>query len=409
MATFFLALIYIAFISLGLPDSLLGTAWPVMRLEFGVSLDTAGIIAFIISGGTIISSLSSGWVLGRFGTGRVTAFSVLLTAASLLGSSFGLSIWWIALLAVPLGLGAGAVDTALNNYVALHYAARHMSWLHCFWGVGALGGPLIIGTFLRHGDNWRGAYFFIAIVQMGVGLLLLLSLPLWKLQGKSGTPPSAAPEGPPSAAPSPAAASSAAPETPPKAGGRGGALRIPGVVQALVTFFLYCATEYTVGLWGASFLSELRGFSKASAASAISLYFIGITAGRFLTGFLTLRFSGVLLIRTGLCVITAGAVLLLLPLPGPFALTALLLIGFGCSPVFPSMIQLTPKRFGAENSPRIIGLQMACAYSGSTLMPLLAGFIVARSTMNLVPVFLVCYGLAMLCMSEWINRKAARG
>ncbi|MDR1949786.1 MAG: MFS transporter [Spirochaetaceae bacterium] len=402
MATVFLVLIYIAFISLGLPDSLLGTAWPVMRLELGASLDRAGILAFIISGGTIISSLSSGRVVGRFGTGKVTAFSVLLTASALLGSSFSPSVWWLALMAVPLGLGAGAVDAALNNYVALHYAARHMSWLHCFWGVGALSGPLIIGNFLRRGDNWRGAYFFLALVQFGVSLLLLISLPLWKAYGSG--PQKTAGDSPAKPSTGPAAEAAPAATSP----GRDGILRIPGVAQALITFFLYCGTEYTVGLWGASFLSEFRGFSKAAAASAISMYFIGITAGRFLTGFLTLRFSGVELIRTGLGIITAGAVLLLLPLPGPFALAALLLIGFGCSPVYPSMIQLTPKRFGPENSPRVIGLQMACAYSGSTLLPPLAGFIAAHTTMRIIPVFLVCYGLAMIFMSEQINRKVPR-
>jgi fucose permease len=186
-------------------------------------------------------------------------------------------------------------------------------------------------------------------------------------------------------------------------------LLIPGVIQALITFFLYCATEYTVGLWGASFLSELRGFTKAAAATAIAMYYTGITVGRFFAGFLTMKFTGAQLIRSGLGIVTAGAVLLLLPLPGPFALAALLLIGLGCSPVYPSMIQLTPKRFGTKNSQKIIGMQMGCAYTGSTVVPPLIGVVLANTHMLVLPIVLVCYGVAMLFTSEWINRKCKAG
>jgi fucose permease len=398
MATIFLMLIYLIFISLGLPDSLLGTVWPVMRLELGASLETAGMIFIVISGGTIISSLFSGRLIRRFGTGRVTAVSILLTASALAGSSFSSSVWFLVLMAIPLGLGGGAIDAALNNYVALHYAPRHMSWLHCFWGVGAFTGPLIIGRYLRRGDNWRGAYFFIALIQFAIGILALISLPLWK---KYDTAPAgqvpAAEEQPPEAK---------APVG--KAPQKGGVLGIPGVIQALITFFLYCATEYTLGLWGASFLTEMRGFAKADAAGAVSLYFAGITIGRLLTGFLTLRFTGTRLIRGGLIIITAGALLLLLPLGKQCALPALLLIGFGCAPIYPSMIHLTPERFGAENSPRIIGLQMACAYSGSTFVPPLVGFFAARTSMLAIPLFLIAFPLAMLFMSEQITRRVNR-
>jgi fucose permease len=403
MATIFLILIYLTFISLGLPDSLLGTAWTVIRLDFGASLDTAGIIFIIISGGTIISSLSSGWVLGRFGTGKVTTVSVLLTASALVGASFSPGVWWLMLMAIPLGLGGGAVDAALNNYVALHYAPRHMSWLHCFWGVGAFTGPLIISSYLRQHNNWRGAYLTLGILQSIIGLLLVFSLPLWNKYTQVLSQKDA------ERVAKDDHTGSAQDEKPAQEPGtRWGVLGIPGVPQALITFFFYCATEYTVGLWGASFLTDQRGFDKPSAASAISMYFAGITIGRFITGFLTTRFSGTQLIRTGLCIITSGAVLLLLPLPGPAALVALLLIGFGCAPIYPSMIQLTPERFGAENSPKIIGLQMACAYSGSTFMPPLIGFIAANTNMLVVPIVMVCYGISMFFMSEQITRATRR-
>ncbi|WP_052297620.1 MFS transporter [Leadbettera azotonutricia] len=262
MATFFLILIYITFISLGLPDSLLGTAWPVIRLELGAPLETAGIIFITISVCTIISSLGCSWVTGRFGTGKVTALSVLLTAAALLGSSFSHSVWWFTLMALPLGFGAGAIDSALNNYIALHYAPRHMSWLHCFWGVGAFIGPFIISLNLSQAGNWRGAYLALSVIQFAVSLLLIVSLPLWKIQDK---PRAAEPQG----------------SFVSELGKNFGLVKIPGVIEAMITFFVYCATEYTLGLWGASFLTENRGFAKPDAASAIALYYLGITVGRF--------------------------------------------------------------------------------------------------------------------------------
>jgi fucose permease len=361
-----------------------------MRMELGASLDTAGIVFFILSGGTIFSSLCSGWVTGRFGTGKVTAVSVLLTALALLGSSATHSVWYLIAMAIPLGLGAGSVDAALNNYVALHYAPRHMSWLHCFWGVGAFTGPLIIGFHLRHGNAWRNAYLTLGIIQFAITCILFFSLPLWK---KYDTPQNEKTD--PQKTDTPAAA-------------RRNVLLIPGVISAIITFFLYCATEYTVGLWGASFLTELRGFQEAAAASAIAMYYGGITIGRFFSGFLTMRFTGTQLIRAGLCVITIGAALLLAPLPGTVSLAALLLIGLGCSPIYPSMIHLTPERFGAENSAKIIGLQLATAYTGATVMPPILGFIAARTSMLIVPVALLVEGALMLVMSEQITRRSKK-
>ncbi|MDR2518502.1 MAG: MFS transporter [Spirochaetaceae bacterium] len=390
--TVFLGLIYLTFISLGLPDPLLGTAWPVMRLELGASLDAAGILSVIISGGTIVSSLCCGRLLERWGAGKVTACSVLLTAGALTLSSVSPSLLPLGLAALPLGLGGGAVDAALNNFVALRYTPRHMSWLHCFWGVGAFAGPLIIARWLSRGDNWRGAYLTLGLIQSGVSLLLFMSLPLWDRPqaGRGGEQ-----RGQEEAGPQGGRAG---------AGGKKNVLRIPGVPQTLAMFFMYCAFEYIIGLWGASFLIEARGFAKADAARALALYFMGITAGRFGTGFLTMRLNGGALIRVGLAVISAGSLLLLLPLPPPLAPLALLIIGLGCAPVYPSIIHLTPERFGPANSSRIIGLEMACAYCGSTFMPPLAGFAAARTSMAVIPAILLCCGAAMLFMSEKIHK-----
>lgn len=315
-----------------------------------------------------------------------------------MGSSFSHSVWWFTLMALPLGFGAGAIDSALNNYIALHYAPRHMSWLHCFWGVGAFIGPFIISLNLRDAGNWRGAYLALSVIQFAVSLLLIVSLPLWKIQDR---PKAAEPQG----------------SFVSELGKNFSLVKTPGVIEAMITFFIYCATEYTLGLWGASFLTENRGFAKPDAASAIALYYLGITIGRFFSGFLTLKFSGKDLIRGGLWVVLAGAVLLALPgalqttmqiqVPGHtfLAYAALWLIGFGCSPIFPSMLQLTPSRFGEANSQKVIGLQMASAYLGLTLVPPLVGLVAARTDMIAVPLFLAAYVLIMLVTSERINHK----
>ncbi|MDR1540221.1 MAG: MFS transporter [Clostridiales bacterium] len=386
MAILFLLLIYLTFISLGLPDSLLGAVWPVMRVELGAPLDAAGIVFIVISGGTIISSLLCPAIIKRFKMRGVTIASVFITALAIICSGFVKNIWALTLLAVPLGLGAGAIDSALNNFVALNYKARHMSWLHAFWGIGALTGPLIIGVFLRQNGAWRSAYFTLGSIQLAVGALLLFATPLWRKFDVAQENADGASE----------------------ASDKVNVLKIPGVKPALITFFVYCATEYTVGLWGASFLTELRGFSKAGAATAVSLYYIGITAGRIITGFLTARFSGERLIRGGIIIVTAGALLLAAPV-GIAPMAALLVIGLGCSPVYPCMVQLAPKRFGVANSQRVISLQMACAYTGSTFVPPLAGIIAANTTIGVIPVFLLAYCVVMLFMSEMVNKAANRG
>lgn len=387
MATFFLLLIYITFISLGLPDSLLGAAWPVMRLEFGAPLDFAGIIFMIIAGSTILSSLVSARVIRRFGTGPVTAVSVLITSLALLAMGFAPSFWLLVVLAVPLGLGAGTIDAALNNYVALHYAARHMSWLHSFWGVGAFGGPLILAFFMARENNWQGGYITIALIQLSIAVILLATLPLWKKVNPN----------------SPLSASSNVKENP-TPGPSGSPLKIPGVSMALLTFTMYCALEYAVGLWGSSFLVESRGFSKAAAASGVALYYGGITVGRFLSGFLTARLRSVQLIRMGLLIVFAGVVLLCLPLPFAFAPPLFFIIGLGCAPVFPSMIHETPTRFGKENSQKVIGLQMAAAYTGSTFIPPVVGLLAERTSTAILPFALLLFAGTTLFCSESVRK-----
>lgn len=387
MALLFLLLIYIAFISLGLPDSILGASWPIMRPDLGAGLGTAGVIAMIVSACTIAASLASDRLTRRFGAGKVTAVSVLLTAVALLGFGLAPSVAWLFVLALPLGLGAGSVDAALNNYVALHYSARHMSWLHCFWGVGAFVGPMLLSLSMNYGGGWRGGYLIIAGIQFFIVILLFLSLPAWRRRGDKP----------------PRESGRADPELVRNAGLP--AYRIPGALFAMATFAFYCAAEASTGLWSSSFLVERRGFSTVDAALAASVYFAGITGGRFLNGFLAERFSGAFLIRAGLATLALGVLLLALPLPGPFAYVSLLLAGLGCAPIYPVMIHETPRRFGAAVSQRIIGLQMASAYCGTTFFPPLLGLIAGWTGLWILPFFLFLFVAGMLFCSEAINRR----
>lgn len=391
MATALLVLIYLAFISLGLPDAVLGAGWPAMRPDFGVPLAFAGFVSMTISGGTILSAVFSSRVLKRFGTGAVTAFSVGLTAAALFGFAFTPSFWWLLVAAVPLGLGAGAVDSGLNAYVAEHYESRHMSWLHSFWGVGALSGPLVLSVLLGQGGGWRMGYLWIAVVQAVLVVILIVAVPLWdKVRRRSlGDEAAAAPpaEHQPLFFP----------------------LKLRGAKLALTALFLYCGIESTMGLWGGSFLFQTKGLDPAAAATWVSLFYASITVGRFLTGFVTYRVSNNDLIRTGGLVILAGVLLMLVPLPLPLTLTGFLLIGFGCAPLFPCMLHETPNRFGASNAQAMMGFQMATAYIGGTFLPPLFGWIASGTTLGLMPVFLVGYIVVLIVSSELVRRRLAPG
>ncbi|OIK08651.1 MFS transporter [Bacillus sp. MUM 13] len=389
MATLLLIAIYLAFISLGLPDSLLGSAWPVMQPEFGQSLDTAGYIFMAIASGTIVSSLASGWLYRRLGTGNVTFASVILTAAALLGYSYSSSLVWLILFALPLGLGAGAIDSVLNNYVALHYKAHHMSWLHCFWGVGASTGPIIMSHYITGQGSWRAGYFTISILQFSLAFVLLLVLPLWSRVSNISESKAVA-------------SNHMEPAVPENGGSR--PLSLKGVKFALVSFFFYCGAESTVGLWGSSFLVQSKGISAAGAAQWISLYYAGITIGRLITGFITLKVSSKMLIRTGQIIALMGAVILILPLPAFMLLPGLILAGLGLAPIFPCMIHETPIRFGKHHSQSFIGFQMAAAYTGTTFLPPLLGILASRTSIGIFPFLAAVYMIAMLFTSEKINK-----
>ncbi len=388
MISLLLAVIYLAFVSLGLPDSLLGSAWPAMYGGLGVPVSYAGIISMIIALGTILSSLQSDRLTGALGAGRVTALSVGLTALALLGFSFSRSFWLLCLWAVPYGLGAGSVDAALNNYVALHYASRHMSWLHCMWGVGAALGPYVMGWALAGGQSWNTGYRAIAILQMGLAAVLFVSLPLWK--GREA----------------PAAGGD------PRPGGSAPALkqvvRIPGAKEAMITFFCYCALEQTTGLWGSSYLALHNGVATEEAARYASLFFLGITAGRALSGFLTMKWDDVGMVRLGELFLLAGVGALLCPAGNALAEAGLVCIGLGCAPVYPSLIHATPERFGADRSQAIIGVQMASAYAGTCLMPPLFGLIARRADIAWLPEYLLCLWAVMAFMQERTVRKTRR-
>ncbi len=384
-----LAIIYLAFISLGLPDSLLGSAWPSMYQEFQVPVSYAGGISMIIAVGTIISSLQSDRLTRKFGTGMVTAASVLMTAAALFGFSISHSFFALCLWAIPYGLGAGSVDASLNNYVALHYASRHMSWLHCMWGVGASLGPYIMGYALTGGKGWNMGYRYIAILQIILTVVLMISLPMWKKRPLSG-------------ASSEESVSSDAPLSLKQI------FRIPGAKEVMITFFCYCALEQTAGLWASSYLVLHHRLPSETAAGFASWFYIGITIGRALSGFITLKLNDIQMVRLGQGIILAGCLLLFLPLGTEIALTGLILIGLGCAPIYPCIIHSTPEHFGADKSQAIIGVQMAFAYVGTCLMPPLFGLIANHISVTLFPYYLAAILALMILMHELLLKNVAK-
>ena len=400
MYSLLLAVIYLAFISLGLPDALLGSGWPTMYTQLQVPFSYAGIISMIISAGTIVSSFFSDRLTRKFGAGLVTAVSVLLTAGALFGFSVSDSFYLLCIMAIPYGLGAGAVDAALNNYVALHYSSRHMSWLHCFWGVGAAASPYIMGFCLGKGLGWSRGYFSVSMIQIVITAILFISLPLWKSrtdEKKGGIEPKGA-EAEQIQKDQTKAASS-------KALSLQEILRIKGAPYILITFFAYSAMESTTGLWASSYLVQYLLMEPEKAAKFASFFYLGITVGRFLCGFVADRMGDKALIRLGGGIAGAGILLVLIPFPVTTpALLGLVIIGFGCAPVYPAIIHSTPFYFGKENSQALIGIQMACAYVGSTFMPPLFGTLAARIGIWLYPVFLLVFEVLMVLTSEKLNR-----
>ena len=383
MISLLLPVIYLAFISLGLPDGLLGAAWPSMYGPMGADLSWAGAVSMIISAGTIVSSLASDRLNGRLGTGRVTAGSVAVTAVALLGFSLSTAFWQLCLWAIPYGLGAGSVDAALNNYVALHYESRHMSWLHCMWGIGASIGPVIMGWALA-ADSWQGGYRTIALMQAVLTAVLVFSLPLWKQPARDG-------------------AAGVAPEhrSLPQL------LRIPGVPEVMVSFACYSAVECTAGMWAASYCTLARGIDAGTAAGWASLFYLGITVGRFFSGFLTMKFNDHQMILGGQAVILAGLVLIFLPAGNHLLFAGLIVVGLGCAPIYPSIIHETPANFGRNLSMSMTGVQMAAAYTGTTLLPPFFGLLAQQFSMTLFPWYLLAALIVMTVSSEAMHRKTA--
>ena len=405
MTHLLLAVIYISFISLGLPDSLLGSAWPSMYPGLGVPVSFAGVISMIIALGTVASSLQSDRLTRRFGTGRVTSFSVAMTAAALAGFSVSHSFPALCLWAVPYGLGAGSVDASLNNYVALHYKSRHMSWLHCMWGVGAAAGPYVMGWALTAGKGWQTGYRVISVLQVVLTAVLFASLPLWK--GRSGITQVQSP-GEPEGEPARKSADISAdvPDRTGRALHLREIVRIAGVPEVMACFFCYCAIEQTSGLWASSYLSLHRGIPAEKAAGFAALFFIGITAGRAVSGFLTIRMTDAQMVRLGQALTAAGVIIMLLPAGENVPLAGLIIIGLGCAPVYPCLIHATPAHFGADRSQAIIGVQMASAYVGTCLMPPAFGLLARYVSIALLPAWLFVLLVLMVLMHERLLRKA---
>ncbi len=380
-----LFIIYLAFISLGLPDALLGAVWPTMYPILDVPVSYAGIISMIIALGTILSSLMSDRMTLKLGTGRIMVLSVAMTAAALFGFSISSSFGMLCIWAIPYGLGAGSVDAALNNYVALHYESKHMSWLHCMWGIGASAGPYVMGYVLTGGGSWNDGYRFISLLQVILTAILLLSLPMWKHSAGE--------------------ASGDGSDRKPMSLSE--VIAIPGAKAVMLCFFCYCAVEHTAGLWAASYLNLYRGISAQTAASLGSLFYLGITIGRAFSGFIAMKLNDTQMVWLGLGTIALGILAMLIPGNAYLSIVGLILIGLGCAPIYPSLIHATPERFGNERSQAIIGIQMASAYVGTCLMPPIFGFLAGITTVALLPLYLLLILTLMGAMFRLLNRKTA--
>ena len=388
MGSLLLSLIYICFISLGLPDSLLGSAWPVLHTQINVPVSYAGIISMTICVGTIVSSLFSDKLLRKFGAGRVTAISTAMTAVALFGFSISNQFWMLFLWAIPYGLGAGGVDAILNNYVALHYKAQHMSWLHCMWGVGASISPYIMSFALLRLDNWSYGYLIVSIIQIALCIVIFISAPLWTKGANASACEVKVSE----------AKSLSFKEI----------FAIKGAIPCFLTFFACCSMELTTSLWASSYLVQKWSFDPEIAAGFASMFYIGIALGRFANGFLAMKLGDHFLIRMGLCIITVGIAMLFVPINSTFALIGFIVIGLGSAPIYPCIIHMTPTVFGEDKSQAMIGVQMAFAYTGFLIMPSLFGVIADYISISLLPVYQLGLLLMMLVMHELVVRKHSK-
>lgn len=384
MVSLLLAIIYLSFISLGLPDSLLGSAWPIMYQELNVPISYSGIIFMIIAMGTIFSSLMSDRLTKKIGAGKITSASVMMTAVALFGFSFSHSMLSLCLFAIPYGLGAGSVDAALNNYVALHFSSRHMSWLHCMWGVGASVGPYIMSAAITKTASWNQGYRVIAVMQVVLSAVIMLSLPIWRKKEMEDGDFAEKEE---NQEPMPLSQ----------------VIRIPGAKEIMLTFFCYCAIEQTVSLWASSYLVVQRSVAEVTATGYASLFFIGITLGRAVNGFLTMKFTDSQLIHMGEAMIAGGIALVILPVSALTAFIGFVAIGLGCAPIYPCIIHSTPEHFGRKNSQAMVGVQMASAYTGTLIIPPVFGLIAKYVSMSLLPVFLLVFLIIMFVMYQRVR------
>ncbi len=392
MTHLLLIIIYLSFISLGLPDSLLGSAWPTMFTEFNVPVSFAGIVSMIIALGTIISSLTSDFFNKKFGTGLVTTVSVGMTALALLLFSLCNNFWLLCLCAIPYGLGAGGVDAALNNYVALNYSSKHMSWLHCMWGVGTIIGPTIMGALLTVGKTWNTGYGAVSLIQIVLTVVLVVSLPLWK---KAGKEPLLNEE-------------KDTTKENKQAKSFFSILKMPGALAVMITFFCYCALEQTTMLWASSYFVLHDGVSEELAATLAGTFFIGITLGRFINGFITMKLSDKTLILMGQTIIVVGIIVLALPFGKITMLVGIILIGLGCAPIYPCIIHSTPFHFGKENSGALIGVQMASAYVGTCFAPPVFGLIANHLSISLLPLYLAVLIVLMFFAYQTLLKQTAK-
>ncbi len=377
MYSILLSLIYVAFISLGLPDSLLGSGWPVMHGDLNANVSFMGIVTMVISIGTVISSLMSHRLTKKFGTPVVTVASVILTSVALMGFSISTKVWMLIVFAVPYGLGAGAIDAALNNYVALHYTSKHMSWLHCFWGVGAIVSPFIMSYALVN-STWNTGFKIVSFLQIGIAILLILTMPIWKINKTVDKTAESA-----------------------QSLSILGALKIKGVPFLLIGFFAYCAAEATAMGWASSYLVEVKNINEERAAAFASLFYIGITAGRFIGGFIMDKLGDRKMILFGTCILVVGIICLLIPVNLEIlALAGFLVIGLGCAPIYPCIIHSTPYNFSPENSAAIIGIQIASAYLGTTIAPPLYGLLGNLIGFEILPIYLFLFVAIMIIMVE---------
>lgn len=386
MGSLLLALIYICFISLGLPDSLLGSAWPVLHTEINVPISYAGIISMTIFAGTILSSLFSDKLLHKFGAGKVTAVSVIMTAFGLFGFFISNQFWMLLVWSIPYGLGAGGVDAILNNYVALHYKPQHMSWLHCMWGIGASVSPYIMSFSLVQLESWNYGYLIVSVIQAALSLIIFISLPLWTNDSTDSV-------------------NKTDTETEVKAMSFKEIFAIKGAIPCFWMFFCYCSMELTTSLWASTYLVQKWDYTPEAAAGYASMFYIGITFGRFVNGFLAMKLSDHMLIRTGIAMIASGIVLLFIPFHSVFTLVGFVIIGLGCAPIYPCIIHMTPDVFGKDKSQAMIGIQMAFAYTGFLVMPPLFGVIAEYISIFLLPVYILVFLFQVFVMHELVIKS----